>query len=147
MEAANQTINEIEDAKGQDAFPTLSQVLAGETPLIGGFAQRKLMSPDQQRYQTAALDWMMSTLRDESGAAISKDEARKQYERYFPVPGDSAEVVAQKREARRIRTEAMRDAATSAQAYIDSVRGTKKEAPKSLTVDEIRKKFGLPTRK
>jgi hypothetical protein len=146
MMVSQNVIDEIEDAKGEDAYPNIGQVLVKEIPGLGGYIQRKMMTPAQQRYTAAALDWMTSTLRDESGAAISRDEAAKQYDRYFPVPGDGPEVVADKKALRATVTQSMSDRSLAARKYIEALGGTKKEAPKPLTVDEIRKKFGLPTR-
>ena len=50
--------------------------------------------------KNAALAWIRAKLRKESGAAIGIDEAEQEYKNYFPVVGDSAEVVKQKRDLR-----------------------------------------------
>jgi hypothetical protein len=72
------------------------------------------ITPAGQKYQQAAMDWVRAKLRKESGAAIGKDEARQEYENYFPVFGDSAEVIEQKRQARIQASAAMRTAAGGA---------------------------------
>lgn len=60
-----------------------------------------------QQYQQAARDWIRSKLRKESGASIPPDEMEQEYAVYFPVFGDSPEVIEQKRLARETATEAM----------------------------------------
>lgn len=83
---------------------------------ISGALARGQVSPNGQKYQQAAMDWVRAKLRKESGAAIGKDEARQEYENYFPVYGDSSQVIEQKRQARVQATQAMRTAAGGALA-------------------------------
>ncbi len=59
-----------------------------------------LKSPDMQRMDQAQRDFVNSVLRRESGAAISPSEFSSAEKQYFPQPGDSSEVMAQKRENR-----------------------------------------------
>jgi hypothetical protein len=47
MEAANAIIEQLEPAGG---LPTVGTSIAGSIPFVGGYAQRKFMSPEQQRY-------------------------------------------------------------------------------------------------
>lgn len=85
----------------------------------GGFTgaiARKQVSPEGQKYHQAAMDWVRAKLRKESGAAIGKDEADKEYETYFPVYGDTAGVIEQKRQARAEANRAMRQSAGGAMA-------------------------------
>lgn len=67
-----------------------------------------------QQYYQAAMNWVRANLRKESGAAIGVDEARQEIRNYFPQPGDSKEVLAQKAEQRRVVEAAMRKAAGGA---------------------------------
>ncbi len=53
-----------------------------------------------QRYKQASKQWIQSVLRDESGAAIGKDEEQSYFETYFVQPNDSPEVIADKKQAR-----------------------------------------------
>jgi hypothetical protein len=69
------------------------------------------MTPEQQMYHQASMDWIRAKLRKESGAAIGKQEAQEEYETYFPLPTDLPDLVAQKRAARAVATRAMRIAA------------------------------------
>ena len=105
MEAANAIIDQLEPAGG---LPTVGTSVAGAIPFIGGYAQRKFMTPEQQRYKQAADNWIRANLRKESGAVIGADEMAAEYATYFPQPGDDDATIAQKAEARRITTEAMK---------------------------------------
>jgi hypothetical protein len=105
MEAANSIIDQLEPVGG---LPTVGTEIAGSIPFIGGFVQRKAMSAEQQKYKQAADNWIRANLRKESGAVIGADEMAAEYATYFPQPGDTPEVIAQKAEARRITTDAMK---------------------------------------
>jgi hypothetical protein len=89
------------------ALPTEFTSVAGGVPFVGGYLQRKAMSPEQQKYKQAADNWIRANLRKESGAVIGADEMKAEYETYFPQPGDSPEVIQQKTEARKTTTNAM----------------------------------------
>lgn len=94
-----------------DQYPGIGTAMAESIPLIGEFAGRQVMSPQQQQYRQAANDWIRAKLRKESGAAIGEQEMAQEYATYFPMPGDSPEVVRQKAQARRVATEAMKTTA------------------------------------
>lgn len=69
------------------------------TPLIGqplGAAANMVLSPNSQRAEQAQRDFVNAVLRLESGAAISQSEFDNARKQYFPQPGDSAAVIAQK---------------------------------------------------
>jgi len=150
MEQAQRILTKIEKAHGGKAYLSQAQVLASRIPMVGDYAQRKIMSPEQQQYLQAALDWMMATLRDESGAAINKEEAERQYSRYFPEPGDDIAVVTQKTAAREVATQAMQSKATPAKIYSDAVRklnpGTSSNSNDTQKPEDIRRVFGLPSK-
>lgn len=55
-----------------------------------------LKSEPVKAYQTAKKNFITATLRRESGAAISPSEFKEQESIYFPLPGDSREILAQK---------------------------------------------------
>jgi hypothetical protein len=105
MEAANAIIDQLEPAGG---LPTVTTSIAGSIPFVGGYAQRKFMSPEQQRYKQAADNWIRANLRKESGAVIGADEMAAEYATYFPMPGDDPATLQQKVEARKITTDAMK---------------------------------------
>jgi hypothetical protein len=76
---------------------------AGGGKLAGGVDQDLWMydmDANQQQYVTAAMDWIRAKLRKESGAVISDAEMKGEYQTYFPVPGNTKEVIEQKRRAR-----------------------------------------------
>ena len=94
---ASKIIDEV--GQGGKVQPSLLKRAAESVPLVGeglGMMANALQSPEQQQVEQAQRDFVNAVLRQESGAAISQgefDNARKQY---FPQPGDSPEVVAQK---------------------------------------------------
>ena len=60
-----------------------------------------MQSSEYQRYKNGADDWIRAKLRRESGAVIGPEEMEKEYEIYFPQPGDSQDLVAQKVDLRK----------------------------------------------
>ena len=80
--------------------PSLIKQAAESIPVIGGplgmVANKFAASPDQQRIEQAQRDFINATLRQESGAVISPSEFDNAKKQYFPQPGDSQEVIAQK---------------------------------------------------
>lgn len=70
-----------------------------------------------KQFQQAARDFIAATLREESGAAISEKEYEDGRKRYFPALGDGENVLAQKRESRRIILEGFKNEAGG--AYTD----------------------------
>lgn len=55
-----------------------------------------LQSADYQKYDQAKRNFVNSVLRNESGAVISPSEFSNAEKQYFPQPGDTPEVLAQK---------------------------------------------------
>jgi hypothetical protein len=101
--------------------PGVRAAVAGALPVVGGVAQRRAMTAEQQQYKQAADDWIRAKLRKESGAVIGEDEMRKEYETYFPQIGEGPEVIAQKAQARAIATNSMKTSAGRAyQPYVPS---------------------------
>lgn len=117
MQEAGSRVAEVEKRAGFD--PTnLQQNMATQIPVVGNFA----LSADFQEYQQAKEDWVRAKLRKESGAVIAREEMQKEMETYFPMPGDKPEVIARKREARRIAEQGMAGQAGSAAPDKPSVR-------------------------
>jgi len=76
-----------------------SKQAVGRTPLIGGAleAATNAMLPAQtQQAEQAQRDFVNAVLRQESGAAIGASEFDNARRQYFPQPGDSPDVIAQK---------------------------------------------------
>lgn len=100
-----------------------SKIPAAQVPRFGMSGQSSIMSyfrsPEGQMAKQAADDWIRSKLRKESGAVIGEEEMEAEYKTYFPMPGDSAQVVAQKAQARQRATEAMkRNAGPAYRPYV-----------------------------
>lgn len=115
MERANNILEQFE-RDGYDptnATDRAAQSVSDRGGLTGAFARGRVSTTGQQ-YNQAAMDWVRAKLRKESGAAIGKDEARMEYENYFPVYGDTPEVIEQKRQARVEANRAMRQSAGGA---------------------------------
>jgi hypothetical protein len=88
-------------------LPTTTTSIAGGVPFVGGYLERQVADTNQQRYKQAAMNWIRANLRKESGAAIGVDEMEKEYETYFPLPGDDPDTIKAKKDARDATTRAM----------------------------------------
>jgi hypothetical protein len=81
-------------------------------PLVGGTAATNwAQSTNYQKYKQAASAFITAMLRQESGAAINKDEYTRYERELFPQVGDGPAVVAQKARQRAIALEQMKRAA------------------------------------
>lgn len=61
-----------------------------------------LMTPEYQQYEQLKRNFVNAVLRKESGAVISDAEFANAEKQYFPAPGDSPEVIAQKAKNRAV---------------------------------------------
>jgi hypothetical protein len=76
-----------------------AKIGAGNVPMIGGVLEpiaNTALSSNSQKAEQAQRDFVNAVLRLESGAAISEGEFANARKQYFPQPGDSAAVIAQK---------------------------------------------------
>lgn len=106
---------------GQNGYETLERLLAGNRrpPSLLERAQSNigmgignvLSSAELQQIDQAAYDLQEAWLRLTSGAVISPDEIRNSARALIPQPGDSPQVLEQKRQARAMRIAAIRQAA------------------------------------
>ena len=121
--------------------PGVGSAIAGSIPFVGGVAKRLVQPGQTQQFEQAANDWIRAKLRKESGAAIGKDEMDSEFRTYFPMVGDTPAVIAQKAEARRIATDAMRlNAGGQYRPYAPSTPAP--AAPSgTLTWDPVKKQF------
>jgi hypothetical protein len=87
----------------QDIGSSVTQTGLSKIPGAGNF----LISGERQKYEQAKRDFINAQLRRESGAAISPTEFESADKQYFPIPGDSPEVIKQKAANRRAAIEAM----------------------------------------
>lgn len=99
MTSSHKSITDLE-AQGTDALAAV----ASKVPVVGNY----MLSADRQMFEQAQRDFINSVLRRESGAVISVEEFDNARKQYFPQPGDSPEVIAQKRRNREITLDAMR---------------------------------------
>lgn len=109
---AHETLNELED----EGLSFIQQNLEG-LPLGTGNYMR---SPKFQRFDQARRDFVNAVLRRESGAVISDSEFENANKQYFPQPGDSPEVIAQKRKNRENTIEGLRIGSGEGAAYADA---------------------------
>jgi hypothetical protein len=124
--------------------PGLGSSVAGSIPLIGGMTKRLVQPGQTQQFEQAANDWIRAKLRKESGAAIGKDEMESEFRTYFPMVGDTAAVITQKAEARRIATDAMRlNAGGQYRPYVPSPNETSppNALGGTLTWDPVKKQW------
>lgn len=82
-----------------------------------------VMSKEGQQAEQAMRDFVNAVLRQESGAAISQSEFDNAKRQYFPQPGDSEKVIAQKARNRQIAIEGFKRNAGRAAWSADSLPG------------------------
>lgn len=88
MSEANQTINNI------------GSNFTGVSSYVGGILPNFAKTAERQQFEQAQRNFINSVLRRESGAVISEQEFDNARQQYFPQPGDSAAVLAQKAQNR-----------------------------------------------
>lgn len=69
---------------------------------VGGTITGQFVDDEFKKYDQAKRDFINASLRRESGAVISDVEFENANKQYFPVPGDSKEVLAQKKANREL---------------------------------------------
>jgi len=140
MKESNQLLNDLEK-KGITNTGIVRSTIAGTagmTPFIGEKLQQGVHagmnvlpsalggpSAEQQQVDAARRNFVTAVLRKESGAAISPSEFYNESQKYFPQPGDSDAVIAQKRHARDTAIKAMEIQAGPGKRFIEET-GAKK---------------------
>lgn len=115
MQESGQTLDQLE----QEGL-SLGARAAGGLPFdLGNY----LVSENYQQFDQAKRDFVNSILRRESGAVISDQEFANAERQYFPIPGDSPQVIAQKRANRQSALQGVRAGAGAGGAYADAIRG------------------------
>lgn len=79
-----------------DALTSLPESVAGQAPLIGNY----MKTPEFQQAEQAGKEFLQAILRKDTGAAITAEETSEYGSVYLPRPGDSPEVLAQKKTSR-----------------------------------------------
>ncbi|MCV3734986.1 hypothetical protein OCK02_02125 [Rhizobium sp. TRM96647] len=106
MNSSGSIINDREKA----GLGTWDQFVRGN-PWIPDVAENWMVSEDFQKFDQARRDFVNAQLRRESGAVISDEEFDNANKQYFPQPGDTPEVLQQKRANRQVVIDSMgRDA-------------------------------------
>ena len=141
MKESNQLLNSLED-KGVKNTGVVRSAIAGTvgmTPFVGenlSHGVNAVMnvlpgalggpSAEQQQVDAARKNFITAVLRKESGAAISASEFYNEAQKYFPQPGDSDAVIAQKRNARDTAIRAMEIQAGPGKRQIEQSNAPKK---------------------
>lgn len=118
MAASDRIIGGLEDVN-QGAGGIMGAIGNAKLPFMSGPIQdtsvfNAAASPERQKAVQAQRDFVNAILRRESGAAISEGEFNNARRQYFPQPGDSQEVIEQKRQNRKLAIEGnMREAGPS----------------------------------
>lgn len=95
MQEADKILGDLEKSGKMFSTP------GANLPIVGG-AVNMLNTEQGQMLDQAKRDFTNAVLRRESGAAIAKSEFDSADKQYFPQPGDSDKVIAQKARARQI---------------------------------------------
>lgn len=107
MQQSSKLLDELE-GQGEVVSKTAAALESVIPSWAGGQAAANTARNElQQKYKNAADSWIRAKLRKESGAAIGAQEAEQEYRTFFPVPGDTPEVIAQKKNMREEANKAM----------------------------------------
>jgi len=120
-------------AKAESVISKMGDLNQGVGGRIAGMAQNALpdtlfnqiASPERQQMTQAQRDYINAVLRRESGAVISDQEFDNARRQYFPQPGDSPEVIEQKRQNRLTSTESLMREAGPAYRPPEAFTGTR----------------------
>lgn len=124
MKNANDIVNEL-SGLGVDKS-SAGKKFVEAVPFIGGglgSIYNTTLPENIQKLDQAKRDWINANLRNESGAAIGKDEFYSADQQYFPQIGDKAEVIKQKAINRKLAEDGMRSQAGRGSMKIDSIVG------------------------
>lgn len=88
----------------EDALTSFKDNAASGAPVVGNY----LKSEDFQKAEQAGREFLQAILRKDTGAAITKEETEEYGNVYLPRPGDSTDVIAQKRLSRQRALEALK---------------------------------------
>lgn len=124
IKAANEIMEDLEESA--------TDILRYGAPYTPNWAKPE----DWQRLEQAQREFVNAILRQESGAVISDAEFANAAQQYFPQPGDSQEVVAQKRRSRETALKNMRLGAGRAETD-ESPAPERPEAPTDLDFENM----------
>ncbi|MEN5106654.1 hypothetical protein [Brucella anthropi] len=106
-----------------NALTSITEQVGGNLPVAGNY----IKSPEYQQAEQAGTEFLQAILRKDTGAAITKEETQEYGRVYLPQPGDSAEVLTQKKAARARALNAL-EAGMTPQALLAKERALKKGA-------------------
>jgi hypothetical protein len=87
--------------RAKDSATRMDQALPNFIPTtITKYKPDVLKTEDEKLFESLATNFITSVLRKESGASISPTEYDNEYKKYFPLPGDTAAVIAEKKSGR-----------------------------------------------
>lgn len=102
--------NDLLDTYGNAGLSPWSQAVT-DNSYIPDVMENYLVNEKFQKYSQARRNFINAQLRRESGAVISPEEFENANKQYFPMPGDTQEVLKQKAQGRKTAVDAMiRDA-------------------------------------
>ncbi|WPM81166.1 hypothetical protein R5W60_05590 [Brucella pseudintermedia] len=104
-----------------NALTSITEQVGGNLPVAGNY----IKSPEYQQAEQAGTEFLQAILRKDTGAAITKEETQEYGRVYLPQPGDSAEVLNQKKAARARALNAL-EAGMTPQALLAKERALKK---------------------
>jgi hypothetical protein len=133
MQEADKILKDMEGKGSQLAVNT--KMGMEKLPVIGAVAgptANMLMSSDSQQLEQAQRDFVNAVLRRESGAVISDAEFANAQKQYFPQPGDSKQVIDQKRRNRQLATEAFLAEVPEAKRGVPSLKSSGVSVPQQL---------------
>ena len=105
------------------------------------YAPNMFQNEQQQRYRQAQRAFTEARLRKESGAAIPTAEYENDARTYFAQPGDSPEVIRQKRQARQVVLDGLKFASGKAYNEFYGDDGGARSRPADLVYDPQTKTF------
>jgi len=120
-----QNILDLVEREGTDFYQRIAQNI----PLVGNY----LTTEEYKSYDQAKRNFINAVLRKESGAAIAESEFENADAQYFPRPGDTPAIIAQKRANRELAIRLMEASAGEGAAYANQ---QLEKLQKQITGDE-----------
>lgn len=148
MEDASSTLARLDKDgfNGKTAFQQGQIVNAGGTgiPFVPGtgMAQRAMSGEKAQKFQQAELQWTEGALRFMTGANAPEQEVIRNAATYFPRPGDSEAVIAQKALARKNMEQSVRMAAGAGEKKIPQRNNDGLSSDEAAELERLRGKYG-----
>lgn len=137
MNDAEAAISKIQgfDPKTGKAQVALS-LARGDVPKVPGAVQNLVAGKEAQQYNQATLQWSEAMLRQLTGANAPEQEVVRNARTYFPMPGDTSAVIAQKNAARKNMTDYIRLIAGKGADEVDAAR-----AARPPSIDDLVRKY------